>query len=312
MVGSVGQRIHDIATAVRDLGKRGAVVQVSGGVDSAVVLALTVRALGAGRVVALHLPDKDSSPQSLECASQAALSAGLDLTVFDIEPARSALANDDEITRVVRWYFPAFAPDTHGFALNFDQERSMRLGAATFQLVIGPRQGNWTEATPISVAHLRAIIAAQNVKQRIRMATAYSYAERLGYAVIGCSNGDEIDLGFVVKYGDDSADIYPIADCRKSDVYELARNLVIPEAIILRPSTTDTFGLDQTQSDYYFSVSPDLLLALKHEPTAYEGETVRGKFGLSVGDFESLVGIARSMAWTASYNSARIGMKERQ
>jgi NAD+ synthase len=80
----------------------------------------------------------------------------------------------------------------------------------------------------------------------------YYYADRFNYAVAGTPNRLEYDQGFFVKNGDGAADLKPIAHLYKSQVYELAAHLEIPEEIQKRPPTTDTYSLDQSQEEFYF------------------------------------------------------------
>jgi NAD+ synthase len=82
----------------------------------------------------------------------------------------------------------------------------------------------------------------------------YFHADRLIYAVAGTPNKLEYDQGFFVKNGDGSADIKPIAHLYKSQVYQLADYLDVPEEIRHRPPTTDTYSLAQTQEEFYFGI----------------------------------------------------------
>ena len=87
------------------------------------------------------------------------------------------------------------------------------------------------------------IVAATNMKQRTRKQIEYYHADRLNYAVAGTPNRLEYDQGFFVKNGDGAADFKPIAHLYKTQVYQLAEHLGIPEEIRRRPPTTDTWSL---------------------------------------------------------------------
>ena len=82
----------------------------------------------------------------------------------------------------------------------------------------------------------------------------------------------EYDQGFFVKNGDGAADLKPIAHLYKSQVYQLAEYLGVPEEIRRRPPTTDTFSLKQTQEEFYFSLPYDqmdlCLYGLNHDVPA--------------------------------------------
>ena len=97
-------------------------------------------------------------------------------------------------------------------------------------------------------------MAATNFKQRTRKMMEYYYADRFHYAVSGTPNRLEYDQGFFVKGGDGAADFKPIAHLYKSQVYQLAAYLGVPEEIRQRPSTTDTYSMEQSQEEFYFSM----------------------------------------------------------
>jgi NAD+ synthase len=101
----------------------------------------------------------------------------------------------------------------------------------------------------------------------------YYHADRLNYAVAGTPNRLEYDQGFFVKNGDGAADVKPIAHLYKTQVYQLADHLQVPEAIRKRPPTTDTYSLPQGQDEFYFSLpySPmDLCLYAKNRGISAE------------------------------------------
>jgi NAD+ synthase len=121
------------------------------------------------------------------------------------------------------------------------------------------------------------IVAATNFKQRIRKMLEYYHADRLHYGVAGTPNRLEYDQGFFVKLGDGAADIKPIAHLYKSQVYQLAEFLGIPEEIRKRKPTTDTYSLAQGQDEFYFSLpydKMDLCLFAKNNDIAIDGVAV--------------------------------------
>ena len=82
----------------------------------------------------------------------------------------------------------------------------------------------------------------------------YFHADRLNYAVVGTPNRVEYDQGFFVKGGDGLADIKPIAHLYKTQVYDLAQFMNLPEEICSATPTTDTYSLSQGQDEFYFSL----------------------------------------------------------
>jgi NAD+ synthase len=122
-----------------------------------------------------------------------------------------------------------------------------------FSVVVQRPDGEEQKVRLPGDAYLR-IVAATNFKQRARKMLEYFHADRLNYAVIGTPNRLEYDQGFFVKLGDGAADAKPIAHLYKTQVYELARYLGVPDAVLERPPTTDTYSLPQSQEEFYFSL----------------------------------------------------------
>jgi NAD+ synthase len=91
------------------------------------------------------------------------------------------------------------------------------------------------------------------------MAMLYYHAELNNYAVIGTPNRNEHDLGFFVKYGDGGTDVSPIQHLHKTQVYELADHLGVPEEIRNRPPTSDTYSAGGTQEEFFFRVPFEIL-----------------------------------------------------
>lgn len=272
----------EIAAAVRrqtnDLKRRGLVVGVSGGVDSAVCAALAVRAVGRDRVTALLMPEADSDPASTERGELLCKALGIDYEVEDIAPALDALGcyrrRDDAIRRV----FPDFGPGwRQKIALAeglLDRDR-----VSYFTLVVeSPAGERWSQRMPTDV--YLEVVAATNMKQRTRKLMEYFHAEARNYAVLGTPNRLEYELGFFVRGGDGLADLKPIAHLYKTQVYELARHLDVPDEISSQPPSTDTYSLPQTQEEFYFALpyaEMDLMLwAWHHGVPAAEAAPVMG------------------------------------
>ncbi len=126
------------------------------------------------------------------------------------------------------------------------------------------------------------IVAATNMKQRTRKQLEYYHGDRLNYAVAGTPNRLEHDQGFFVKNGDGAADLKPIAHLYKSQVYQLADYLHLPDEIRLRPPTTDTWTLPQTQDEFYFTLPYQKMdLCMYGLNNGVDAETVGKAVGLS-------------------------------
>lgn len=236
-----------------NLRRKGAVVAISGGVDSSVVAALCVRALGSERVFGLFLPEKDSSPHSLRLGRLLARLLGIRSCAEDITPVLEAAGcyrrRDDAIRAVIPEY-------GEGYQCKIVLPQTLEASYPAYSVVVKSPAGAITKARLNAEACL-AIIAATNFKQRTRKMMEYYYADRYNYAVAGTPNRLEYDQGFFVKNGDGAADFKPIAHLYKTEVYQLAEFLGIPEEIRTRPSTTDTYPMEQSQEEFYFALPSD-------------------------------------------------------
>ncbi len=248
----------------RTLHKRGLVVAISGGVDSAVCAALAVRALGAERVFTLILPERDSADSSAEKARELADHLGVRAETFDIAPALSAIGCYAARDEAIRHLLPEY-DDTWRMKITIAGGTDGRINQ--FQL-IAQSPGGAIHARPLGLNDYLQIIAATSFKQRLRKTLEYYHADRLNYAVVGTPNRLEYDQGFFVKNGDGSADIKPIAHLYKTQVYGMARHLGLPDSVATAVPTTDTYSLAQGQDEFYFALpwqSMDLALwAVEH------------------------------------------------
>jgi NAD+ synthase len=256
---ATAERLADrTAAAIRELGRRGAVVAVSGGIDSSVTAALCVRGLGADKVLLLRLPERDVGNRSSDLGLVLAESLGAPTVEEPISAALEALGCYRRRDEAIRKVFPDYEPEWKHKLV-----RSEPSGGITFfSLVVERPDGSQDQRRMPSEAY-RELLAATNMKQRTRKLLEYTWADRLHYAVVGTPNLLEYDQGFFVKGGDGLADVKPIAGVLKSQVYAMADELGLPEQITSQRPTTDTFSLAQTQDEFYFGFpyeQMDLLL----------------------------------------------------
>jgi NAD+ synthase len=246
------------------LHRRGFVIAISGGIDSSVCAALAVRAVGAGKVYGLLMPERDSSGFSSERGRLLAQHLGIAHEVFDIAPALQALGCYEQRDDAIRRVFPAYG---EGWKNKLVIAGGLAGGINYFKLVVSEPGGSLHEAR-LPVREYLQIVAATNFKQRVRKTLDYFHADRLNYAVVGTPNRLEYDQGFFVKVGDGAADLKPIAHLYKTQVYAVARSLGLPQAICDAEPTTDTYTLPQGQDEFYFALpyaQMDLALwALNH------------------------------------------------
>jgi NAD+ synthase len=247
-----------IELSVRELGRRGAIVAVSGGIDSSVVAALCVKALGTDRVLLLRLPERGLSESSSDLGLELAQQLGARSVEEPISPVLEALGCYRMQEEAIRSVFPDF----DGTWRHKLVRSAPTGGVIVFSLVVQSPDGVEQRRRMPPDAY-RLLLSATNMKQRARKLIEYTWADRLGYAVAGTPNLLEYDQGFFVKGGDGLADIKPIAALYKQQVYALAEYLRLPAGITSRQPTTETFTLPQSQEEFYFGFpyeQMDLLL----------------------------------------------------
>lgn len=236
----------------KEMKRRGAVVGISGGIDSAVVLALSVRAFGPENVTAVMMPDRDSDPLSEKLARELAAVYGVTPLLEDITSALDGFDCYRRRDAAIRRVCPEYDAD-EGYKAKIVLPPDL-LEAGTFNMysvtVIMPDGSQRT--IPLGPSEMLEITAASNLKQRSRMSVLYFHAEARQYAVIGTSNKNEHAQGFFVKHGDGGVDIQAIAHLFKTQVYQLARHLGVPEGIQQRTPTTDTYSAPCDQEEFFF------------------------------------------------------------
>jgi NAD+ synthase len=238
---------------LNNLKRLGAVIGTSGGIDSSVCLALSVKAFGPDKVLGIMMPEKDSSHESEELAKELAEKFGINVIREEITPALSGFRCYERRDEAVRNVFPEYDPETHKMKIGIRQSGLSNSLPPLFSLTIIDSNGNQKNKL-LPIKEYLTIVAASNFKQRSRMATLYYHAESLHYAVIGTPNKHEQEQGFFVKYGDGGADVMPIGNLYKTQVYQLANFLGVPKGIIERTPTTDTYSAEQTQEEFFFQL----------------------------------------------------------
>jgi NAD+ synthase len=248
--------------------RQGAVVGISGGVDSSVVLGLSVKAFGPERVIALMMPEKDSDPETEKYSRIVAQRFGVEPVLENISPVLEGFGcyrrRDEAVGRLFSEYDAG-----SGYKVkivlpqNLLDEDTLNFFSLT---VLTPDGRELTKRLPVK--EYFQIVAASNFKQRTRMSMLYYHAELHNYAVVGTSNKNEHGQGFFVKYGDGGVDIQPIVHLFKTQIYQLAEYLGVPAEILNRTPTTDTYSAPSTQEEFFFRLpfeTMDLLWAAQEQ-----------------------------------------------
>ncbi|MGZ4954074.1 MAG: NAD(+) synthase [Methylobacter sp.] len=276
-ISKIAERLRELLRS--HLHRRGLIIAISGGVDSAVCAALAVRAVGPERVFGLLLPERDSASESTIRGRMVAKQLGIAYEEFDIASTLDALGCYQWRDEAIRAVFPTY---TAGWKNKIVISGGQAGTFNYFKLVVQSPDGQLFEERLDSKNYLQ-IVAATNFKQRVRKTIEYFHADRLHYAVIGTPNRLEYDQGFFVKNGDGSADVKPIAHLYKTQVYALARYLDLPEDICNAPPTTDTYSMAQGQDEFYFALPYDKMdIALLAHNSGKPASQLAEELGISL------------------------------
>ena len=250
--------VESIVTAMRRVvggfRRRGGVLGLSGGIDSSVVAALAARAFGPERVLGVLMPEADSAPDTLRLSRLAAEAVGIETVLEDLTPTLDALGCYRRRDEAFRQVLPDYAAHWKAKLVLPSVVDSDAFRLFSVVALDGEGREHRVRLTP---GAYREVVAATNFKQRTRKMIEYYHADRLNYVVLGTPNRLEYDQGFFVKNGDGAADVKPIAHLYKTQVYQLAETLGVPQEIRARPPTTDTYAMPQSQEEFYFSLPYD-------------------------------------------------------
>lgn len=250
-----------IRKQVLSMRKEGAVIGLSGGVDSALSAEFCVRALGKEKTIGLVLPETDSNPVSEEFALKQAKKMGIRADIIDISPTLEGFGTYKKRDEAIQTIFPEYGP-RYRMKMTLPPDLLERDSFNIYTLTIDDGQGN-AKSARLNKENLWNIIAATDTKQRTRMMHLYYYAEKMNFLVCGTTNKTELVQGFFVKYGDGGVDIEPIAHLYKTQVYDLAEHLGVIPQILQRPASPDTYSFHVSDEEMFFRIpfrTLDLLL----------------------------------------------------
>jgi len=244
--------------AVRGIPKRdGIIVGISGGIDSAVVAALSVRAVGKERVLGLILPEKESSPISAQYAQLIIDQLGIKHKTVELTNTVASYQAYDIRDKLIKEIFPEYDKN-YRFNIYLPQNLLDADRYNFYTLRIDDGHGNQKEKR-LTKKQFLSITASANVKIRARMIALYYWGDQHNYLVAGTTNKTEFLLGDYCKFGDGGTDVECVSHLYKNQIYQLGDYLEIPTEIMERTPSPDTFSLPVSDQDFYFRLPFNLL-----------------------------------------------------
>ena len=237
--------------------KDGIIVGVSGGIDSAVVAALAVAAVGKDKVFGLILPERDSSPDSAAFAKLVIDSLGIEHDTMDLTDAVGSFDAYRTRDNMIKSMFPQY-DESYKFNISLPQNLLEVDRYNFYTLRIDNGKGSTGEKR-LAKNQFLAITASANVKIRSRMIALYFRGEQMNYMVAGTTNKTEFLLGDFCKFGDGGTDFECVSHLYKSQIYQLGEFFETPIEIMERTPSPDTFSLAVSDKDFYFCLPFDIL-----------------------------------------------------
>lgn len=256
--------------------RKGILVGLSGGIDSACMASLAVHAIGKDKVFGLVLPEKESNPISSEYAVKHAQKLGIKFREIDISPTVDSVVNynwpDEYIQKLVPEYQPGYR-----YNISLPTDLLDRASFNFYNLQVQLPNGE-IKKKRLNLEGFHTITSFANIKIRARMLHLYAEADRRRLVVAGTTNRTEYILGDFCKYGDGGTDIEPLSYLYKNQIYQLSEYLnVIPEIMERQPSP-DTFSLPVSDQEFFFRIPFDkldhLLYAWEHDISIEETANV--------------------------------------
>ncbi len=247
---NIEKKIH---TTLKSLKRDGAVIGLSGGLDSAVVAKLTVRSLGADKVHLFNLPEKDSKKIHQNHAKQLAQHLGIQLNVKHIN---SILRSTGTYKLLPLRFIPGRKLRIN--LVKFGRKNYIPKDDESILLKrLKPKANSW-------LAKANAYVMA---KHRIRMVILYQYAEVRNLMVVGAANRTEWLTGTFSKWGvDHCADIMPIMHLYRTQLEQIAEYIQIPEYIRNKAADPDIMPTIDNKGDMLntFNLADQILYGIEN------------------------------------------------
>ena len=235
--------------------KSGAVLGLSGGIDSAVTCGLCVKSLNPEKILGLIMPERESDPQSQETAENVGKEFNIETKIVDITSILESFGVYEKKENIVREKFPDFDSECK-YRVVVPPKLESSVGIPYLEILDGK---GITHQTKISSSEFLNLTAATSIKHRVRMALLYYHAEKDHLVVAGTTNKSEYMQGYFVKYGDGGSDIEPLVNLYKSQIYQLGKFLNVPNEVISKDASPDVWSYTTNDEEFFYSVPYEIV-----------------------------------------------------
>lgn len=230
--------------------KQGAVIGISGGIDSAVMAAICAKSIGSKQILGLIMPEKESDPTSQILAKRLAEKFQIETKIIDI----TSILESFEVYKIKEQIVKEKFPDFNGnckYRIVVPPKFSSSIGIPFLEILDNE---NKKHQFKISLSEFLTLTAASSIKHRVRMTMLYYYAEKNNFCVMGTTNKSEFLQGYFVKYGDGGTDIEPLTNLYKSQIYQIGQFLEIPNEILDNDPSPDIWSFSTSDEEFFYSV----------------------------------------------------------
>ncbi len=251
-VDSLSNFLHD--EILGKFHKRGAIIGLSGGIDSTVTMALCVKALSSEKILGLTMFEKESDQHNKSLIDKISETYNIHIQNIDITSILDSFGVYSNREKIVKNRFPDFNSNCKYRIVvppNFNS-----VGMPYLEIL---DDKNEQHKIKISSSDFLALTSATSIKHRVRMTLLYYYAEKNNLSVIGTTNKSEYLQGYCVKYGDGGSDIEPLVNLYKSQVYQIGNFMNINQDIMNNAASPDVWSYRTTDEEFFYTVPYDIV-----------------------------------------------------
>ena len=265
--------------------RKGTVIGISGGIDSAVMASICTRSVNPNQVLGLIMPEKESDPSSQILAEKIANQLGIETKIIDITSILESFGVYENKEKIIKEKFSNFNNNCM-YSVRVPSKFGNSVGIPFLEIL---DDENKKHQIKISASEFLTLTASSSIKHRVRMTLLYYYAEKNNFCVVGTTNKSECLQGYFVKYGDGGSDIEPLVNIYKSQIYQIGEFLEVPNEILISDASPDVWSFSTTDKEFFCTVPYDVVdLILYARENKLSVKDVQEISELSVDDIKNL------------------------